>query len=295
MGSKEALKQAVLQRLESRIIEYYKSKGNNVAYGNQSRGLIGQRETLDMGKNFGRNQKKDGFYVYTVDEGNESHGIIIEKRTKINGTTDFLLFDPNGKSWVNRLKPGILKNKKDKGGYYINIRFNGEVRELDMENTPDKAWNSSGECCLWNIVMLVLFMEKRYDVPYILDFLSYRYPRDEYNSYKNKNISTRGDVFIIQFAEDFFKDSTKYSNDISKFIELSILSMNVYLRTPYSLDYEDIKNTIYTRSMLEKLSKKELVIICKTRNFKGYNTLCVEDLIYNIIDTDSHQTITLQT
>ena len=57
MGSKEALKQAVLQRLESRIIEYYKSKGNNVAYGNQSRGLIGQRETLDMGKNFGRNQK----------------------------------------------------------------------------------------------------------------------------------------------------------------------------------------------------------------------------------------------
>lgn len=283
IGSKELLKQDILRTLENNIIDYYRVKGKNVYYGNQSRGLIGQRETLDMGRDTGRNQKNDGFYIYTVDEGNESHGILIEKRTKSNGKTDFLLFDPNGKLWVNRLKPGATKNKKDKGGYYINVRYNREIKELSLENTPDKAWNSSGECCLWNIVMLVLLIEKKYDVPYILDFLSYLFPKDTYNYFMDKPVSTRGDVFIIQLAYDLFSNSKKYVNSILDFVELVVLSMNIYLRSPYSLDYEDIKNRVYTENELEKLSRKELAHICKIKNFKGYGTLCIEDLIYNIV------------
>ena len=74
-----------------------------------------------------------GYYPLTVaEQGNESHGVMIEKRISAAGNVRFYIFDPNGKRWA-------------------------KIYPIYKTISPDKSWNKSGNCGLWNIVMAIIF------------------------------------------------------------------------------------------------------------------------------------------
>ncbi len=90
-----------------------------------------------------RKRKPDGFYFFTVQEtGNESHGIIIEKKT-VRNKASFFLFDPNGKHWANHT------------AYHVMISHDGKSLEPSVSISPDNSWNPMGYCGLWCIVVAV--------------------------------------------------------------------------------------------------------------------------------------------
>lgn len=87
-----------------------------------------------------------GYYPLTVHEtGNESHGVIIEKRITRTGNIRFYIFDPNGKKWANR------------SGYTLRIRIGEKFYPIYKTISPNDSWNSSGNCGLWNIVMAIIY------------------------------------------------------------------------------------------------------------------------------------------
>ena len=87
-----------------------------------------------------------GYYPLTIHEqGNESHGVLIEKRITPSGMIRFYIFDPNGKKWANR------------SGYTLKIRIGDKFYPIYKNISPDKSWNKSGNCGLWNIVMTIVF------------------------------------------------------------------------------------------------------------------------------------------
>lgn len=282
MSSQECIAQRKLHNLEKNLINYYKKNGHPVFFG----GSISSRDVINMSGTRYR-EKPVGFYLYTIGKrAKETHGIIIEKRKGPHGINRFLLFDPNGKTWANKLRKGIPCNQR--GGtneYGICIKDGDDLYDLDKVNTPDKAWNVSGQCSLWTLVMLVVFINMPGRVSEVLRELSYLYPRDEYNYYNGLEIYTKGDVFMIQFVKDFY--SRKYDfiseKEILEFINLVERSINIFLRSPYELDHADIKRTVYTEDALKQLTKDELVIICKVRMYKYCNTLNPFSLIYNIL------------
>lgn len=89
-----------------------------------------------------RRKKPAGYYFYTIQErGNESHGIIIEKRVSAKtGKATFYLFDPNGQRWANA------------SGYRIGISVDGKTVKPSITLSPKKSWNPMGYCALWCIV-----------------------------------------------------------------------------------------------------------------------------------------------
>ena len=87
----------------------------------------------------------DGYYLYTIEEGNESHGVIIEKRTDPDGDAEFFLFDPNGQYWANHQN------------YHLTISHNGSHIEPDVSISPRRGWNPMGYCAIWTAVMAVFF------------------------------------------------------------------------------------------------------------------------------------------
>ena len=92
-----------------------------------------------------RTAKPPGFYPFTVKErGNESHGIIIQKK-KVPSGYRYYIFDPNGKKWANT------------SGYSLKIRMKEKMYPLYKTISPDKSWNASGNCGLWSIVMAIIF------------------------------------------------------------------------------------------------------------------------------------------
>lgn len=87
-----------------------------------------------------------GFYPLTVaEQGNESHGVMIEKRVSAKGNIRFYIFDPNGKKWANT------------SGYHLTVRIGTKTYPLYKTISPDKSWNKSGNCGLWNIIMAIIF------------------------------------------------------------------------------------------------------------------------------------------
>ena len=94
-----------------------------------------------------------GYYPLTVAEkGNESHGVMIEKRISAKGNIRFYIFDPNGKKWANT------------SGYHLSVRVGDKTYPIYKTISPDKSWNKSGNCGLWNIVMAIVFEQlKRHD------------------------------------------------------------------------------------------------------------------------------------
>ena len=138
-----------------------------------------------MGGLRARSIKPDGYYLFTIGApgGKETHGIIIEKRISKRGETKFILFDPNGKNWANKLRDGQgpCGQRGGSNEYGLCIKFGEKWYDLDKSNTPDKAWNVSGQCALWNLVMLVIFVKFKGIVKKVLSELSYLYPRNEYN------------------------------------------------------------------------------------------------------------------
>lgn len=87
-----------------------------------------------------------GYYPLTVaEQGNESHGVMIEKRITAKGNMRFYIFDPNGKKWANT------------SGYYLSVRVGNKMYPIYKTISPDKSWNKSGNCGLWNIVMAIVF------------------------------------------------------------------------------------------------------------------------------------------
>ena len=87
-----------------------------------------------------------GYYPLTVaEQGNESHGVLIEKRISAKGNLRFYIFDPNGKKWANT------------SGYNLTIRVGTKTYPLYKTISPDKSWNKSGNCGLWNIVMTIIY------------------------------------------------------------------------------------------------------------------------------------------
>jgi hypothetical protein len=103
---------------------------------------VTSRAVLDFNETR-RKKFKDGYYLVTIQEsGNESHGVMIEKRTN-NEDTSFHLFDPNGKQWAN------------KSGYYLEVSHNKQIKKLKIDISPKKSWNKMGLCGLWTTVMVI--------------------------------------------------------------------------------------------------------------------------------------------
>ena len=93
-----------------------------------------------------RRKFPDGYYMYTIQErGNESHGVIVEKRTSPKGYVSFYLFDPNGQKWANT------------SGYFLSIGYDKQELGLLTSISPTKSWNPMGLCGLWTEVMAIFF------------------------------------------------------------------------------------------------------------------------------------------
>lgn len=100
-----------------------------------------------------------GYYPLTVaEQGNESHGVMIEKRVSAKGNIRFYIFDPNGKKWANT------------SGYNLTIRIGTKLYPIYKTISPNKSWNKSGNCGLWNIIMAIVFEQSGKDAL----FSSYR-------------------------------------------------------------------------------------------------------------------------
>ncbi len=93
-----------------------------------------------------RRKFKDGYYMITIRErGNESHGVIVEKRTSPKGNVSFYLFDPNGQKWANT------------SGYFLSASYQRQELGLITSISPPSSWNPMGLCGLWTAIMAVYF------------------------------------------------------------------------------------------------------------------------------------------
>ena len=93
-----------------------------------------------------RKKYDDGYYLITIRErGNESHGVMIEKRTSPKGNVSFYLFDPNGQKWANT------------SGYYLSVSYDRQELGLITTISPPNSWNPMGLCGLWTAVMAIYF------------------------------------------------------------------------------------------------------------------------------------------
>jgi hypothetical protein len=85
----------------------------------------------------------DGFYMYTIEQQNASHGVLIFKKTLPNNKVKLSLFDPNGKRNIN-------------SGY--KLHFNEIENVVSYEMSPSKVWNDYfGHCGLWCLVFIILY------------------------------------------------------------------------------------------------------------------------------------------
>lgn len=91
-----------------------------------------------------RVKRKDGFYMFSVQRHNDSHGILIYKETQDNGIVVFYLFDPNGRNSINV-------------GYNLSIVHNKEYIVSNIMS-PSIVWNDHiGHCALWCIIVIIIW------------------------------------------------------------------------------------------------------------------------------------------
>ena len=124
-----------IPNLENGIMEHFEN-----VHGKK---MICNRHTENM-NDTRRNTRQDGFYMFTVQKRNESHGIFIYKETEPNGHVIFHLFDPNGRKWANR-------------GYNLDIAYD-KPHTYTVLMSPPNVWNDQGgHCAIWCLVVIVLW------------------------------------------------------------------------------------------------------------------------------------------
>ena len=135
MSAVERNAQTKIQNLEIQIQHCFE----NV----YSRKMISNKHIENMSEN-SRVKRKDGFYMFSVQKHNDSHGILIYKETQDDGLVIFNIFDPNGQNSVNL-------------GYNLTIECNKEYI-VSNEMSPSKVWNDHiGHCALWCIIVIILW------------------------------------------------------------------------------------------------------------------------------------------
>lgn len=127
--------QSKIPNLENGIIEHFEN-----VHGKK---MICNRHIENM-CDTRRKPRQDGFYMFTVQKRNESHGIFIYKETQPNGRVIFHLFDPNGRKWANR-------------GYKLDISYD-KPHAYTVQMSPSNIWNDQGgHCAIWCLVVIVLW------------------------------------------------------------------------------------------------------------------------------------------
>ena len=90
-----------------------------------------------------RVKKKNGFYMFSVDKEEESHGILLYKETQSDGKIIFYVYEPNGKKSFNE-------------DYQFSITSKQSF-EFNLSMSPDKSINDDGNCAVWCIVVIILW------------------------------------------------------------------------------------------------------------------------------------------
>ncbi len=105
--------------------------------------MICNRHTENM-NDTRRHTRQNGFYMFSVQKQNESHGILLYKETEPSGQVKFHLFDPNGQKWANR-------------GYKLDIAYD-KPHDYSVLMSPCNVWNDQGgHCAIWCLVVIVLW------------------------------------------------------------------------------------------------------------------------------------------
>ena len=91
------------------------------------------------------NNHIDGIYFITVYPGSSSHAIVLQIS---NNGTNFDVFEPNGKKWVN--------NKEEKF-YTLEVYVDKQIQKLKTSLSPKKGGlNNIGVCGIWGIIISIL-------------------------------------------------------------------------------------------------------------------------------------------
>jgi hypothetical protein len=94
-----------------------------------------------------RIKRPDGFYIFTIRKGNDSHGILVYKETHATQGAKYYLYEPNGRRHINE-------------GYTFNVRISSDSSfvELDTRMVPERSINDHvGHCALWCIIVIILW------------------------------------------------------------------------------------------------------------------------------------------
>ena len=138
MSSADKRAQQKIENIEKMLIEIYPNVNSRKAV---------TRTHIESMVESSRVRKKDGFYMYTIIKGNDSHGILIYKETDHTQTAKFYIYEPNGRRHIN-------------DGYQFDVRViaDSPVIELDTRMVPRRAINDHvGHCAVWCIVVIILW------------------------------------------------------------------------------------------------------------------------------------------
>jgi hypothetical protein len=134
MSLRDKIAQIKIENLESQMKNHYSNVRGIKKINNNH--VINMRETKRL-------KYSDGIYMYTIEQQNASHGVLIFKETLPNNKVKLSLFDPNGKRNIN-------------SGY--RLHFNEIENIVSYEMTPLKVWNDYfGHCGLWCIIFIILY------------------------------------------------------------------------------------------------------------------------------------------
>jgi hypothetical protein len=134
MSLRDKIAQIKIENLESQMKNHYSNVHGRKRVSNNH--VVNMCETKRL-------KYLDGFYMYTIEQRNASHGIIIFKETLPNNKVKLSLFDPNGKRNIN-------------SGY--RLHFNEIENVVSYEMSPSKVWNDYfGHCGLWCIIFIILY------------------------------------------------------------------------------------------------------------------------------------------
>lgn len=152
---------------------------------------ISNRAEIDFNETR-RRKFQEGYYLFTIQEaGNESHGIVIEKRLTSTGKERFYLFDPNGQKWANT------------SAYHIMISHSRKLHKPIISLSPKKSWNPMGYCGLWCIVMVIFFNSIKEEPDDVRPFVA----SDTKKLYKYMN--KHGSAFIKEIYTNLIEKSRK--------------------------------------------------------------------------------------
>jgi len=134
MSLRDKIAQIKIENLESQMINYYSNVCGIKKVNNNH--VVNMRETKRL-------KYPDGIYMYTIEQRNASHGVLIFKQTLLNKKVKLSLFDPNGINNVN-------------SGY--RLHFNEIENIVSYDLTPLRVWNDYfGHCGLWCIIFIILY------------------------------------------------------------------------------------------------------------------------------------------